>query len=61
MLLSLLLCFNFSFAQTLHNPEFNSYESLIGFRDIFDLNTVSHSRPWQKPDYSNQEMSLGYD
>lgn len=61
MLLSLLFVCNLSFSQTLHNAEFNSYESLIGFRDIFDLNTVSHSRPWQKPDYSNQQKALGYD
>lgn len=61
MWLSFLFIINLSMAQLIHNPEFNSYESLIGFRDIFDLETVSHSRPWQPPDYSNQELSLGYD
>lgn len=59
-LLLLLLTFSLQ-AETLHNPNFNSYESLKGFRDIFDLETVSNSRSWSPPDYTNQDLSLGYD
>lgn len=60
MFLSLVFCLSLM-AETIHNPEFNSFDSLLGFREIFDLETVSHSRPWRAPDYSNQEATLGYD